>query len=158
MGCVANSDGAEIPRRSVSTIGLAALKSTDRCAHPFPINDPAENVADTACFLPRRQIAGSPKMGAGRSRRSGLAGAAPGWLLRAAGTAHRPADRLWRLIRAQYELHPDGWLLGRGSRAAESPQIYSETPEITQSNTRNSENLTFPRAFWGAFAHTSEEH
>ena len=45
-------------------MGLAALKIPERCAHPFPINDPAENVADNACFLPRRQIAGSPKMGA----------------------------------------------------------------------------------------------
>ena len=64
-------------------MGLAALKIPELCAHPFPINDPAENVAHNACFLPRRQIAGSRKMGATvlwRGSSGGLAGerVAPG--------------------------------------------------------------------------------
>ena len=49
-------------------MGLAALKISERCAHPFPTSDPAARVSQTACFLPRRQIVGSRKMGAAVAR------------------------------------------------------------------------------------------
>ena len=67
-------------------MGLAALKIPELCAHPFPTCDPAENVADTACFLLRRQIAGSPKMGATVARFFWRARGGRGWLPVATGT------------------------------------------------------------------------
>ena len=61
-------------------MGLAALKISGRCAHPFPTNDPAARRTDTACFLPRRQIDGSLKMGAAVARlRGGGGGLAGEW-------------------------------------------------------------------------------
>ena len=67
-------------------MGLAALKIPELCAHPFPINDPAENVAHNAGFLPRRQIAGSPKMGAAVARVVWRACGGDGWFPVATGT------------------------------------------------------------------------
>ena len=60
MGCVGISDGAAIPRRSVSTMGLAALKISERCAHPFPTCDPAPRPTHAPVFAG----GGSQKMGA----------------------------------------------------------------------------------------------
>ena len=74
MGCVGISDGAEIPRRSVSTMGLAALKISERCAHPFPTCDPAARVSHTPGFAGGGKLTGSEKMGGSGSRRGGIAG------------------------------------------------------------------------------------
>ena len=76
-------------------MGLAALKIPDRCAHPFPINDPAENVAHNACFLPRRQIAGSLKMGAAVARFLWRACGVEGWLPVATGTPRMAEGGTW---------------------------------------------------------------
>ena len=96
MGGGAATDGAEIPRRSVSTIGLAALQISERCAHPFPTHGPAPRPTHTRPFSLRRQIGRSRKMGAAEDGRAGSLRTALGWPLRATGGARRPADRLWR--------------------------------------------------------------
>ena len=92
MGCVGISDGAEIPRRSVSTMGLAALKISERCAHPFPTCDPAPRTRHT----PVLAGGGSQKMEARVADGAGSLGMTLGWLLRATKEARGPADRLWR--------------------------------------------------------------
>ena len=92
MGCVGIADGAAIPRRSVSTMGLAALKISERCAHPFPTCDPAPRRTDTPVFAG----GGSQKMGAQAADGTGLLGTAFGCPLRATVMARRPASGLWR--------------------------------------------------------------
>ena len=92
MGCVGISDGAAIPRRSVSTMGLAALKTSERCAHPFPTCDPAARGTHTPVFAG----GGSQKMGARAADGTGWLRTAFGWPLRATGEARRPAGGLWR--------------------------------------------------------------
>ena len=96
MGCVGISDEAAIPRRSVSTMGLAALKISERCAHPFPTYGPAPRISRTAVFAGGATSAGSPKMGARAAEGAGTLGKAIGWPLRATGEARGPAGGLWR--------------------------------------------------------------
>ena len=91
MGCVGISDGAAIPRRSVSTMGLAALKITERCAHPFPTCDPAARVTHTPGFAGGGKLAGSDKMGPRAADGAESLWKAIGWPLRATGEARGPA-------------------------------------------------------------------
>ena len=96
MGCVGISDGAAIPRRSVSTMGLAALKISERCAHAFPTCDLAARVSHTPGFAGGGKLAGSEKMGARAADGAESLATALGWALRAAGGARRSAGGLWR--------------------------------------------------------------
>ena len=96
MGCVDISDGAAIPRRSVSTMGLAALKISERCAHPFPTYGPAPRISLTPVFARGAKWAGSPKMGTRAADGAGPLGTALGWPLRATGGVRglwRPNER-----------------------------------------------------------------
>ena len=68
MECISISDGAAIPRRSVSTMGLAALKISERCAHPFPTCDPAPRRTHTPVLA-----GGGSENGGSGSRRGGMA-------------------------------------------------------------------------------------
>ena len=94
MGCVGISDGAAIPRRSVSTMGLAALKISERCAHPFPTCDPAPRISLTPVFARGAKWPGSPKMGACAADGAGPLGTTLGWPLRVTGGACGPAEGL----------------------------------------------------------------
>ena len=87
MGCVGISDGVATPRRSVSTMGLAALKISERCAHPFPTCDPAARVTHTPVFAGGGRLPGSQEMGARAADWGESLWKAIGWPLRATGEA-----------------------------------------------------------------------